>query len=444
MRGFFADRTHDPVQRAPVLPKPRVGSANDPLEAEADRAADRVATGNFAGLLGGTGSSGIQRKEQPSPSPASGARAASAVHALHSGGVPLSAAQRAYFEPRFGQDFSNVRLHNHGRAAAAANDIRARAYTWRNEIAFAPGEFSPGTLEGRRLIAHELAHVVQQDRSGDPLLQRDEQKGQPKDVKVQPVPQTPDPATSYFHVVVRDSGLDLGGGVLVKDLEDAKTKLTARRIATPWTLVLSIHASQDRLGAQSPPDWTKDAKFYADSDVKRLFGDDSAFVNWRDQFGPNQVVLYGCQVTAAFEQTIADNLTRGGHATNVHGLGEGCKPRSTSESFGVQSRAVYDTLSDADKKTVSDKVHAVNRTWGYYGGQPVPDSQELDYLFKGPKPGWWPKVEVIVKQGDTYDSANPPIPYWNRTSNSEFLRQCTRAVGNLREHRPSAPMLRDE
>ncbi|MBL8894649.1 MAG: DUF4157 domain-containing protein, partial [Rhizobiales bacterium] len=57
---------------------------------------------------------------------------------------------------------SQVRVHTHDRAAAAAAHIQARAYTLQNDIAFATGEFSPATLEGRRLIAHELAHVAQQ------------------------------------------------------------------------------------------------------------------------------------------------------------------------------------------------------------------------------------------------------------------------------------------
>jgi hypothetical protein len=69
----------------------------------------------------------------------------------------------------------------------------------------------------------------------------------------------------------------------------------------------------------------------------------------------------------------------------------------------------------------------------------VPNDQVIDYLFKGPKPGSWSEVEVIVKQGDQYVSADPKIPYWNRLSNSAFLRQCTKAVGNLRDHTPTSP-----
>ncbi|HEV2097314.1 MAG TPA: DUF4157 domain-containing protein, partial [Stellaceae bacterium] len=163
----------------PIQMKARLGPVDDPMEREADRVAERVVSGDRTGAVGGAPSSfavqrkcaacdteeaqRIHRKKQGlAVGTVSGARTEAAVDALSSGGVPLSASQRAYFEPRFGRNFSNVRVHTHGRAAAAAADIQARAYTWRNDIAFAAGEFSPGSLEGRRLIAHELAHVAQQ------------------------------------------------------------------------------------------------------------------------------------------------------------------------------------------------------------------------------------------------------------------------------------------
>ena len=70
---------------------------------------------------------------------------------------------RQYFEPRFGFDFSKVRIHADSDAARGARSIQARAYTLGHDIVFGAGEYAPATSEGRRLIAHELAHVVQQD-----------------------------------------------------------------------------------------------------------------------------------------------------------------------------------------------------------------------------------------------------------------------------------------
>ena len=81
---------------------------------------------------------------------------------LHSPGQPLDAATRAFMEPRFGHDFSRVRVHTDAQAGASARSVGANAYTIGNRIVFAPQQFKPETEYGRRMIAHELAHVVQQ------------------------------------------------------------------------------------------------------------------------------------------------------------------------------------------------------------------------------------------------------------------------------------------
>lgn len=78
------------------------------------------------------------------------------------GGVPLTHEQRAFFEPRFGADFSRVRIHADGSADAAARSIGAYAYTRGSDIVFRGDQYHPNTFDGRRLLAHELTHVVQQ------------------------------------------------------------------------------------------------------------------------------------------------------------------------------------------------------------------------------------------------------------------------------------------
>src|SRR5262245_10302691 len=81
---------------------------------------------------------------------------------LRSSGHPLRSETREFFEPRFGRDFSSVRVHTDDAAAASAQAISARAYTYGQHIVFGPGQFSPATDAGRRLLAHELVHVAQQ------------------------------------------------------------------------------------------------------------------------------------------------------------------------------------------------------------------------------------------------------------------------------------------
>jgi len=85
-----------------------------------------------------------------------------AYDALASPGRSLDSEARAFFEPRFGYDFSRVRIHADDRAANAAQAVQAQAYTLGNEIVFGAGRYSPATAQGKRLLAHELAHVVQQ------------------------------------------------------------------------------------------------------------------------------------------------------------------------------------------------------------------------------------------------------------------------------------------
>jgi hypothetical protein len=81
---------------------------------------------------------------------------------IESSGAPLDRRTLALFEPRFGQDLSAVRVHTDARAGAAAQAVGASAFTVGPHIAFGPGAFAPGTDEGRRLLAHELTHVLQQ------------------------------------------------------------------------------------------------------------------------------------------------------------------------------------------------------------------------------------------------------------------------------------------
>jgi hypothetical protein len=82
--------------------------------------------------------------------------------ALQTPGVPLDAATRASSEKQFGHDFSRVRLHTDRRAGDAAEALHARAFTYGHDIVFAPEQFAPASPAGQQLLAHELAHVLQQ------------------------------------------------------------------------------------------------------------------------------------------------------------------------------------------------------------------------------------------------------------------------------------------
>lgn len=89
-------------------------------------------------------------------------------------GSPLPRKQREQFEHRTGGDLEAVRLHTSDRADQAARRLKARAFTYGNDIVFRRGQLAPGSESGRKLLAHELTHVRQQQRSGQPRVQRQE------------------------------------------------------------------------------------------------------------------------------------------------------------------------------------------------------------------------------------------------------------------------------
>jgi hypothetical protein len=85
---------------------------------------------------------------------------------LRSAGQPLEPSTRALMEPQFGHDFSQVRVHADEQAGYSARAVNARAYTVGRHVVFAPHEYAPGFINGQRLLAHELTHVVQQSAPG--------------------------------------------------------------------------------------------------------------------------------------------------------------------------------------------------------------------------------------------------------------------------------------
>jgi hypothetical protein len=91
---------------------------------------------------------------------------------LDSAGQALEPGLREFFTPRFGVDLSNVRIHTGSQADASARAVGATAYTVGHQIVFRDAAFAPQTTEGRRLLAHELTHVVQQRHSSGRALQR--------------------------------------------------------------------------------------------------------------------------------------------------------------------------------------------------------------------------------------------------------------------------------
>jgi hypothetical protein len=156
-----------------------VSQPGDALEQEADRIAEQVLRMPQPELQDDPDaheSTGLRLSRYASSSAESSPEVPPIVHdVVRSPGEPLDPATRAFMEPRFGQDFSRVRVHSGSAAEQSARGVDAQAYAVGHDIVFGAGRFAPGTHEGRRLIAHELAHVVQQTggtRSASVALKR--------------------------------------------------------------------------------------------------------------------------------------------------------------------------------------------------------------------------------------------------------------------------------
>ena len=104
----------------------------------------------------------VQTKQEYGHTPEVTPEITSHLHALPGKGRPLPESTRAFFEPRFGHDFSQVRVHTDTQAAHSAQAIHAKAYTIGRNIVFNTGHYQPHTTGGQHLLAHELTHVVQQ------------------------------------------------------------------------------------------------------------------------------------------------------------------------------------------------------------------------------------------------------------------------------------------
>src|SRR5215203_3960724 len=145
-----------------------VGDPQDHFEQEADRVADQVmrmpdlAVGN-APAPASTPTTALQRAaDAASAVPVVDAALEEGVAGLEGSGRPLPPDVRSFMEPRFGADLGGVRIHHDARADGLARSVNARAFAVGRNLVFAAGYYAPQTDSGRRLLAHELTHTLQQ------------------------------------------------------------------------------------------------------------------------------------------------------------------------------------------------------------------------------------------------------------------------------------------
>jgi Domain of unknown function (DUF4157) len=158
-----------------IRAKLAISNPDDPEEQEADEVADHVMRSHAGDSVAApcTCSSGEemceecrQKQQMISRKGSANGDSPRSTHAveqiLRSPGMPLDRVTRSFFEPRFGQDFSDVRIHADTEAASSAHSINALAYAFGKHLVFGSGQFAPHSDRGRHLLAHELTHVAWQ------------------------------------------------------------------------------------------------------------------------------------------------------------------------------------------------------------------------------------------------------------------------------------------
>lgn len=276
-------RTHSPhsIMHSPALQRLTVSEPGDAYEVEADQVADEVMKLPAEATPpppAGNGDDDKSLNRATRLQANGGSRDVDAgveqdVNSLKGLGQPLPDGEREFFESRMGYDFGNVRLHTGGKAVQTARDLSARAYAVGTDIAFGQGEYAPGTTEGRRLLAHELTHVVQQGGAGV------------KDAPEPPEqsPPTVEPDTAARETIARDIG-GFGLRMLVQP-KLAEARIRTKQLEGGWRSRTSrlIKALQSQLRKKPLSDMNKMTEYSAQfRDKVRAVANEAAGHMWKE------------------------------------------------------------------------------------------------------------------------------------------------------------------
>lgn len=262
-----------PVRPDSTRPTLRIGPAGDAWEREAERVAEAVlrapspapvlhpapqSVQRCGACAGGTKCAKCKAREEEEkaalrrdgdgPAPGMTSAVEARVRAATAGGAPLEPGVRGFFEPRFGRGLDGVRVHTGARADEAARAVGARAFALGRDVVFAAGQYRPATPAGQRLLAHELAHVLQQD-AGAPVLRRAPGDPPPAAETAPPAgaPAAPAPAATGFSELKVTTKDDPCACLVFMHNEERNARATAETLHQHCRYNLAI-VSPDRWG----------------------------------------------------------------------------------------------------------------------------------------------------------------------------------------------------
>ena len=170
----------------------------------------------------------VHRKEGDRSEVQGGHDLDSYVSSLNSSGQSMSDSSRKFFEPKFGHDFSNVKLHTDSVAAKSAQSINALAYTSGNNIVFNSGQYSPESDNGKKLMAHELTHVVQQSGGAKSIQKAPATKSsETNESKTETITNAPASVSSWNKTITWNSKFQI-----VYDLASNRIMIVSRLFST--------------------------------------------------------------------------------------------------------------------------------------------------------------------------------------------------------------------
>ena len=346
-----------------IQTKLNVNKPGDKYEQEADSTAERVMRMSNAGVKEITSSSHedkkIQRKETGSAgyeehsnqgdrdtAVSTAPETESAIRGKTSGGQPLPGDTRNFMEPRFGNDFSNVRIHNDSASAQLNNQLNARAFTYQNHIFFGQNQFQPHSAQGKQLLAHELTHVVQQGAS--------------KSLKAQPTHQ-PDTVTDTLQAKPSQTGSpDTHRGIL------GVLSTGVGAVASAFTRIISNVSRAIGAGISTAATWIQNIARRIGAGIENTW----AFIsNIASRIGS------GLQSSWNFIQSIASRIgqtatTAWGWIQNIAGRIGMAITSAWSWVEGVASRlSLTNTLAWTWVQTLASRIgHTITNAWNWING----------------------------------------------------------------------------
>ncbi len=266
-----------PLAARPIQTKLTISKPGDEYEQEADRICAQVMATPVSPAVSDAPPP-IQRFSKQSNGQT--AAPASVSQALANPGRPLDPALRQDMEQLFGHDFSSVRVHSGGAAERSARDVNANAYTVGHDMVFAEGRFAPGTHEGRRLIAHELTHVIQKGPGAGVVRRQPASPTEvPMEAHIRDELERELPADAEQQILGRKrelvrmfsrfnewDAMALHGRLIARALGDSLASLFHQRLATPTRdLLLGILLHRSRRGDEPALEFTDSADRFLES-----------------------------------------------------------------------------------------------------------------------------------------------------------------------------------